>query len=83
MQKNNLCPISNKILTYEDTLSQSTFDPKRLPFGPSKTTTKQIKQKFVSNVSTKINPIYNNNINKNIPKKLNQNNYIKKNNNKK
>ena len=83
MQKNNLCPISNKILTYEDTLSQSTFDPKRLPFGPSKTTTKQIKQKFVSNVSTKINPIYNNNINKNIPKKINQNNYIKKNNNKK
>ena len=87
MQKNNLCPLSNKILTYEesDSFSQSTFKINKLPFGPSKTTTKQIKQKFISNISNKINQIHNNNININknsIPKKIHSNNYIKKINNK-
>ena len=82
MQKNNLCPISNKVLTYEDSFSQSTFDQNKLPFGPSKTKTKQIKQKFKTNISNKRNPIYNNNIYKNIHKKLHRINYNKINNKK-
>ena len=81
MQKNNLCPQSNKILTYEesDSFSQSTFKINKLIFDPSKSTTKQMKQKFNSNISNKINPNHNNNLNFNKnPKKIHSNNYIKK-----
>ena len=82
MQKNNLCPISNKILTYEesDSFSQSNFNENKLPFGPSKKKAEQIKQKYFSNISTKINQIHNNyiNINKNISKEIHSNNYNKK-----
>ena len=86
MQKNNLCPISNKILTYEesDSFSQSNFtnfNENKLPFGPSKKKAEQIKQKYFSNISNKINQIHNNNINinKNIQKKINSNDINKKN----
>ena len=82
MQKNNLCPISNKILTYEesDSFSQSNFNENKLPFGPSKKKAEQIKQKYFSNISTKISQIHNNNINnnKNIQNKFHSNNYNKK-----
>ena len=79
MQKNNLCPISNKILTYEesDSFSQSNFNENKLPFGPSKKKAEQIKQKYFSNISTTINHMQSNNINinKNLPKKFHSNNY--------
>ena len=82
MQKNNLCPLSNKILTYEesDSFSQSNFNENKLPFGPSKKKAEQIKQKYFSAISTKINQIPSNNINinKNIPQKFHSNNYNKK-----
>ena len=65
MQKNNLCPLSKKILTYEDSISQSTFELNKLPFAPSEATTKQIKQKFISNISSKVNSINNNSNKKN------------------
>ena len=83
MQKNNLCPISNKILTYEDSdsFSQSNFNENKLPFGPSKKQAEKIKQKYFSNISTKINQIDSNNkinINKDIPKKFHFNIYNNK-----
>ena len=80
MQKNNLCPLSNKVLLYEeiDTFSQSTFNPNKLFFGSSKKPIKQIKQKYIANIANKINPIHkiNNDINnnKNISKKIHINN---------
>ena len=77
MQKNNLCPLSKKILTYEDSISQSTFELNKLPFAPSETTTKQIKQKFISNISSKVNSI-NNNSNKKNHKNIHQKNSNKK-----
>ena len=81
MQKNNLCPLSKKILTYEDSISQSTFELNKLPFAPSEATTKQIKQKFISNISSKVNSI-NNNSNKKNHKNIHPKNSNKKNNKK-
>ena len=78
MQKNNLCPLSKKILTYEDSISQSTFELNKLPFAPSEATTKQIKQKFISNISSKVNSI-NNNSNKKNHKNIHPKNSNKKN----
>lgn len=77
MQKNNLCPLSKKILTYEDSISQSTFELNKLPIAPYEATTKQIKRKFISNISSKVNSI-NNNGNKD-----NHQNFHAKNSNKK
>ena len=84
MQKNNLCPLSklsNKVLLYEenDSFSQSTFNPNKLFFGSTKKPIKQIKQKYITNVSNRINPVHkiNNDLNnKNIYKKNTVNNAI-------
>ena len=73
MQKNNLCPLSKKILTYEDSISQSTFELNKLPIAPSEATTKQIKKKFISNISNKVNSINNND------NKSNHQNFLPKN----
>ena len=77
MQKNDLCPLSKKILTYEDSISQSTFELNKLPFAPSEVTTKQIKKKFISNISSKVNSI-NNNGNKSNHQNIHPNNSNKK-----
>ena len=79
MQKNNLCPLSNKILLYEeiDSFSQSTFNPNKLFFGSTKKSIKHIKQKYINNIANRINPVHkiNNDINnKNAYKKNNINN---------
>ena len=88
MQKNNLCPLSNKILLYEelDSFSQSTFNPNKLFIGSTKKSIKQIKQKYIQNISSKINPllkINNDIINKNSKKKYYQNNMNNNNSNNK
>ena len=49
MQKNNFCPLPNKILVYEetDTISQSIFNSKRHLFATNHTNNKFINKKFM------------------------------------
>lgn len=86
MQKNNLCPILNKVLLYEETdsFSQSNFNPNKKKYvAPKKNT--QIKKKYLDNIGNKINQLNNNNTNDiihiNKKKNISKKNQIDKNKN--
>ena len=61
MNKVSLCPLTNKVLVYEetDTISQSIFNSKKRLFDSSKKAEIQTRPKHIQNVTNKIIPIHN------------------------